>query len=234
MHTMKKDLSEKISELQEQIIYKFTNQNLLIEALTHPSVAKAKITYQRLEFLGNSILGAVLAEIIYAFFPEANEGTLSIIHSKMASTTGILNAIDEAKIGRYIIMDNGEEKSGGREKATNIEDCTEAIIGAIYLDGGYEKAKEFVMRFWSKLFSDNDLHLRDPKSRLQELCQKHYYSLPQYTLVKQSGLVHAPTFTIECSVKIASRQISVEATESTKKSSEQKAALKLLNILCNH
>lgn len=225
---------EKIAALEQQIMYEFKNKNLLLEALTHPSVARTRITYQRLEFLGNGILGAILADMIYSLFPEATEGILSVIHSKMASTSGILSAIEEAKIGHYMIMDKGEEKNGGREKATNIEDCTEAIIGAIYLDGGYEKARKFVTQFWSKLLHAENLHLRDPKSRLQEFCQKNRYSLPQYTLTKQSGLVHAPTFTVECSVKTDAGQISVEAVERTKKNSEQKAALQLLDILCKN
>ena len=223
-----------LDDLQKKINYCFKDTQLLVESLTHPSIAfKKKInSYERLEFLGNSILGAALADIIFTIFPHAKEGQLSVVLSKLSSTDGIVSATNNLNIGNYMAMDIGEEKSGGRLKPKNIENCVEAIIGAIYLDGGYEAAKAFVAKFWSEKIS-NTTNIRDPKSRLQEICQQKYKTMPTYKIINQEGPVHAPTFTVICSVQIKSQNLSVEAINKTKKEAEQESATKMLALIEN-
>lgn len=217
--------------LETKLHYNFQNKSLLREALTHPSVKKAK-SYERLEFLGNSILGAALADIIYCSFPDLSEGKLSVIFSKMSSTDGINNAISEIKLGDYMLLDKGEEKNNGRKNIKNIENCCEAIIAAIYLDGGYYAAKDFVKRFWLKhIESIDDLTNRDPKSQLQELCQKLGYPLPNYTIASMAGPVHAPEFTIICSVDTNKGFVESDSRSKSKKSGEIESAKKVLELL---
>lgn len=223
-----------MQKLEKLIHYKFNNKQILREALTHSSFIKTNINsnYQRLEFLGNSVLGSVLADIIFHSYPAANEGLLSIIHSKMASTDGIVNALKDIKISEFIIFDNAEKKNGGMNNLRHVEDCIEAIIGAIYIDGGYDAAKQFIQRFWNvKLLDSNDLYMRDAKSRLQEFCQKNGYLLPEYNIVSQTGMMHCPTFIIECIIKTENNIISAIATGKRKKNTEQEAATNVLSKL---
>ena len=200
----------------------------------HPSIAsKQKVrSYERLEFLGNSILGATLADIIFNTFTNAPEGHLSLILSKLSSTHGIVSTVQHLNIGQYISMDIGEEKSGGRDKARNIENCVEAIIGAIYLDGGYDRAKEFIKKFWLKRLTDIS-NIRDSKSRLQELCQQKYKTMPVYKITNREGPVHDPIFTIVCSVQIHHNIFTAEAKHKTKKQAEQESAEKILSLIVN-
>ncbi len=217
--------------LEKNINYSFRDKSLLIEALTHPSMKKHK-NYQRLEFLGNSILGAALADIIYNNFPNLKEGKLSLILSKMASTAGINLAITKLDLGQYMFLDRGEEKNSGRKNLKNLEDCCEGIIGAIYLDGGYIEARNFVEKFWSgSIRSTDNLTHRDPKSQLQEICQKYGYQLPVYSVVMVSGPVHSPKFIINCTVKTKSSIIESEVESTTKKSGEIESAKKTLELL---
>ena len=221
-----------LNDLQQNIGYVFTDTQLLTEALMHPSMAfKKKVqSYERLEFLGNSILGAALADIIFTTFPSAPEGKLSVILSKLSSTDGIVSTIQHLNIGEYMSMDIGEEKSGGRQKCRNIENCVEAIVAAIYLDGGYQKAKEFIERFWLKRVI-NTTNTRDPKSRLQEICQQRYKTIPTYKITNQEGPVHNPTFTIMCAVQINNQKLTVEALHKTRKEAEQESAVKMLALI---
>jgi ribonuclease-3 len=223
-----------LNDLQEKIGYIFLDIQLLAEALMHPSIAsKQKVrSYERLEFLGNSILGAALADIIFNTFTNAPEGHLSLILSKLSSTHGIVSTVQHLNIGQYILMAVGEEKSGGRDKARNIENCVEAIIGAIYLDGGYDRAKEFIKKFWLKKLV-NISNIRDSKSRLQELCQKKYKTMPVYKITNREGPVHDPIFTIVCSVQINNNIFTAEAKHKTKKQAEQESAEKILSLIVN-
>lgn len=221
-----------LNDLEKVIDYVFVNKQLLIEALTHPSIAyKKKIkSYERLEFLGNSILGAALADIIFTMFPLAQEGQLSVILSKLSSTAGIVSASEKLDIGLYMLMDIGEEKNNGRLKQKNIENCIEALIGAIYLDGGYQKAKEFIEKFWLEKLSTTT-NVRDPKSRLQEICQQKFKTMPLYSIMSQEGPVHAPTFTISCTVQLKNQQLLVKGISKIKKEAEKESALKMLALI---
>jgi ribonuclease-3 len=224
-----------ISELEIKLSYEFKDKSLLYEALTHPSItkySKNQSSYQRLEFLGNSILGAVIAQMLYHIFPNANEGHLSIVHSKMSSTEGIVDATNELNIGKYIIIDPGEEKNNGRNNPRNLEDCVEAIIGAIFIDSCYDQAEQMIKKFWlKKITNSKNLHLRDPKSRLQEFCQKNSNSIPQYETILQCGPYLTPTFTIECKINVSGSEKIVTGEGKNKKDAEQNAASEMLKMI---
>ncbi len=221
-------------ELETKLVYHFKDKSLLYEALTHPSVTKhsKQNSYQRLEFLGNSILGAVIAEMLYHIFPDANEGHLSVVYSKMSSTQGIVDATHELNIGDYIILNFGEEKNNGRSNPRNLEDCVEAIIGAIFIDGGYDEASKMIKKFWSnKITKSTNLYIRDPKSRLQEFCQKISNSIPQYEIHEQNGPYHMPTFTILCKIVIDGNEKTASGMGKNKKDGEQNAAAEMLQMI---
>ena len=205
--------------------------------MTHPSCTKhlkKKKNYERLEFLGNSILGAVLADLIFNLFPNDAEGNLSIIHSKMASTQGIVSAVQKIKIGNYLLIDAGEEKNGGRNNPRNIENCVEALIGAIYVDGGYDAAQLFIKRFWlDTLQKSNNLHIKDAKSRLQEICQKATQQIPEYIVTLQSGLAHTPIFEITCTVVFNGKILKVTEKGKSKKDAEQSSATAMMKVIHN-
>jgi ribonuclease-3 len=230
---------EKLLELQEKLGYYFLDKNLLARAITHPSLSKKTPNlehYERLEFLGNSILGAALAHLIYQAFPEAKEGKLSIIQAKLASTDGINKAIEGLNLGLYLQMDLGEEKNGGRTNPRNLEDSLEAIVGALYLDGGYEAALKFIKNFWNKFIKRSKNLQRDPKSRLQEFCQKKALPLPAYQIISQEGPVHNPTFCIKVSIFLKGEEFFAQGKGSNKKVAELEAAQKLfrkVNQVCN-
>jgi ribonuclease-3 len=230
--TQRNDL--KIEALEKKLNYSFKNKELLYEALSHPSIkkiSKNKKDYQRLEFLGNGILGAVMAKMLYDNFPKADEGKLSIIHSKMSSTDGIVNATKELEINKFMIVDIGEEKNNGRNNPRNIENCVEAIIGAVFVDGGYSEAEKMIIKLWHSNIRKKNLHIRDPKSRLQELCQKNSSHLPEYLVVGVDGPVHAPVFTVKCVAKVGINEFHCEMQGKNKKEAEQFAAQYLLDII---
>jgi ribonuclease-3 len=225
---------ENLLDLQKKLNYYFSDIALLEVAMTHPSLNKKNpnlLHYERLEFLGNSILGATLAHLIYQSYPEAKEGKLSIIQAKLASTEGINQAIVKMDLGLYLRMDPGEEKNGGRTNPRNLEDALEAVLAAIYLDGGYEAAFNFVAKFWNNLIKKSKNIQRDPKSRLQEICQKKSLTLPQYEVISQEGPVHEPIFLIQVKVLLKDEEISAQGKGSNKKFAEQEAAKKLLKKL---
>lgn len=190
---------DKYNELQEVIGYNFKNLSLLEEALTHPSFSKERkitLNYQRLEFLGDKILSAVIAESLFKQFTRENEGSLSKRHSlaicgDSCSKIGVGIGIEKAiKLGK------GEEIIGGRGNKRNIENAVEALIGAIYLDcQNYEQTKNITNSLWQKLEIGKDkLPPKDPISELQEFVQLKTKKLPQYSLEKDGGSDHKPNF----------------------------------------
>ena len=186
-----------------QINYKFVNQEYLKKALAHPSIKKntGRQSYERYEFLGDSVVGMIIAELIFHQFPLYNEGELSVIHSNLVNTKAMSEIALSINLGQSMIMDYGEEKSGGRMNPKNLENCMEALIAAVYLDGGYQAAKEMVNELWdNKIKSVSLLVEKDAKSLVQEWAQKHGKPLPLYNVVAQKGNAHTPTFIIELTV----------------------------------
>jgi ribonuclease-3 len=179
-------------------LHTFKDADILKVALTHSSVLKLHHvqSYERLEFLGNGVVNLVLADLLYRMHPEASEGELSIMHAKLVGT-GVISGIAQGiGLGDLLWMDKGEEKIGGRQNPRNLEDSLEAVIGAIYVDGGYNAAKVTITKLWQAHISmSQSLLSQDSKSRLQEWSQRNGFGLPTYTLESQSGPDHQPEFT---------------------------------------
>jgi ribonuclease-3 len=189
-----------VTPLEERIGYKFRNSLLLAEALTHPSLGheaqRYHFDYQRLEFLGDAVLQLVITEYLFRHFGAEAEGQLTKLRSRLVSREALRTHAATLDLGRYILMGRGEESSGGRARTSTLADAFEALIGAIYLDGGLEAAKEFILtqtRGDLEQLVETPVDI-NPKGQLQELLQSISPRSPVYELVSQSGPEHEKTF----------------------------------------
>lgn len=222
-----------ISKLESLIGYKFCERELLVEALSHPSInvhthGKLKPTYQRLEFLGDAVLGLIISEILYNKFPHSPEGKLAKMRASLVCKEELYKVAASFELQSFILMSDGEEKTGGRENINNIEDVLEALIGAIYLDGGLINARSFIDKIWAIDIRDIEEDVQDPKSALQELAQEMGKPLPIYHVVSQSGTAHDPEFVIEVQIAGTSPTTGIG---NSKKSAEKEAAGLMLKKL---
>lgn len=216
----------------EQILgHSFKNKHLLEEALTHPSCAENRggqaFNYQRLEFLGDGVLGMVVAEILWQLYPQENEGSLAKRHAALVRSETLASIARKLDLGRHIHMNAGG-KDDGRDLDSNLEDVCEALIGALYLDGGFEVARNFIKTHWQPLAKGMSAPPKDAKTALQEWAQGRALSLPQYRVVETTGPAHAPEFTIAVSVEGTEPVI---AKAASKRQAEQLAAKILLEKL---
>lgn len=227
MH-IRKDLLEL---LQSRINYHFRNLDLLVEALSHPSLkqlsnVESHKDYERLEFLGDSILNFIITEILFQHFPSYDEGKMAKTKALLVCKDTLYNIGVNLDIGDVIIMTNGEEISGGRENKNNIENAIEALIAAIYLDGGINVVKKFIGSLWESLLSEDNIKLADPKSALQEWSQSKSMSIPLYEVVSRSGESHSPTFV----VRVVIEDLDPEYGEGKSiKEAQKAAAMKFLS-----
>lgn len=215
------------SSLYKLLGYIFSNETLLREALTHASSvtgAKEK-TYERLEFLGDRVLGLAVAEYLFKQQHDAKEGELAPRHTYLVRAETCAKVAGDLGLGDYLILGTSELQSGGRKKAALLSDACEAVMGAIFLDGGYEAARDFVYRHWKPYFEIACAQLRDAKTLLQEWAQAQSYPLPVYHLSERAGPDHEPEFIME--VRVANLSPST-GRGSTKRFAEQEAAEKLL------
>ncbi len=221
-----------LSQLEDNINYKFKDISLLKEALSHPSLKQHDINikdYERLELLGDSLLGFIISEMIFSNFSHYQEGQIAKIKAYAVSKDTIVRIAKTLDLAHYIIMTEGEEKSHGRENPNNLENVMEALIAAIYLDAGIIKTKEFVHKLWYEYIHDLDFNAIDPKSALQELTQHLYHNTPSYKVIEKSGPMHSPIFTVQ----VCASSHSQIAHGKTIKEAEKEAALKLLQVLSN-
>lgn len=217
--------------------YEFKNKALLEEALTHPSLgrelegraAKSREVrirhYERLEFLGDAVLDLVISAYLFSTYPEEKEGDLAKRRSALVCGETISHIALSMQLGRYILMTEGENSTGGRDNASNLANVLEAIIGALYLDAGLEETTRFIHRYWLSFAQNMKTPPRDPKTILQEWAQGRKKPIPEYKVVKNTGPSHAPTFTVQ--VLVAGIPI-VEGTGSSKRLAEREAARILL------
>lgn len=225
----KKKLSvdlKKLQRLSKSIDYEFNDVALLQEALTHRSF-HAK-NNERLEYLGDSILGFLIAERLYRMFPEATEGQLSRSRSKLVKGDTLATIARNLQLGEYLLLGPGELKSGGFRRASTLADAFEALVGAIYVDGGLQQTRVFVDSQFENLLNAIDLaeSLKDPKTILQELLQSKKLALPVYTIVETSGSDHEQFFTVQCEVQGLEEVFAGEGT--SRRKAEQAAAKKAL------
>jgi ribonuclease-3 len=221
-----------ISELEKRIGYRFSSPRLLEEAMRHASLAgviSGEMSYQRLEFLGDSVLNLCVAEEMFRRLPDTGEGTLSKARSAVINNRNLVRVGERIGVPESLRTDPSVRQRGGGVTRKMVADAVEAIAGAIFLDGGYEKARKFVLsHFWEDKRVAELVSGFDAKSRLQEWCQKRKNPLPRYRLVEVSGPPHSHTFTV-----VARLADGTEAAGSgaTKKEAEMEAAQHLLSLL---
>ncbi|MBQ8556407.1 MAG: ribonuclease III [Clostridia bacterium] len=205
--------------------YPFKNPELLRRALTHPSAGPQD--NQRLEFLGDAVLQYIMSDILYATHPDCREGQLTHLRALLVCEAALSQVARSMHVGEALLMDRGEELTGGRDKPSVLCDAMEAILAAVYLDGGLDAAREIVLRCWPK---PEDVHrpMQDSKGALQEHLQKDGGDAPTYDIVSQDGPPHDRTF------ESAVYRYGVELARGvgkTKKQAEQAAALAALEKL---
>jgi ribonuclease III len=212
-------------KLQTRLGYRFADPDLLERALSHSSAVsparRIERSYQRLEFLGDRVLGIVVAEMLYRRFPKANEGELSRTLNTLVRKETCAEIARQLDLGREINLGDSEARSGGAEKEAILGDITEAVIGAIYLDGGLEPARTFIETNFEPFLSDGQANRADAKTTLQEWAQARGLEPPAYVLVERTGPDHAPEFTIGIELAGFER---LEAIGPSKKIAEHKAA----------
>jgi ribonuclease-3 len=215
--------------LEKSLGYKFKDPALLRTALTHSSYANEFSTEsnERLEFLGDAVLGLVVARLLYDHYPRASEGSLSKQRSAIVSRVNFAKFTRELEIDKLIILGKGEERTGGRDRESNLAGAFEAIIGAIYLDGGYRKVFNVISKLLKNSIDEKDIFI-DYKTKLQEIAQKKYKQIPRYRVVHEEGPPHKKWFHIE--VKVMRRVLGV-GMGSNKKEAEQSAAKEGLSKL---
>ncbi|MBW4057238.1 MAG: ribonuclease III [Proteobacteria bacterium] len=190
-----------VQQLEAALEYTFHDQRLLVQALTHPSYlheagGSAGGDYQRLEFLGDAVLGLLLAEMLYESYPEWDEGDLSQLRSRLAGQDVLADRARTLSIGDHILLGRGEEMTGGQEKDSILADVLEALIAALYRDGGLPAARSLVIRLFRALAAAPESLVlgRDSKSELQEFLSSNGYPLPEYLLIEESGPPHDRLF----------------------------------------
>ena len=219
-------------QLEQNIGYTFQNRDLLQQAFTHPSYLHENGesicgNYQRLEFLGDAILGMLLAEMLCLRYPAWEEGALSQLRSRLAGQDVLADRSRTLSLGEYILFGRGEEQSAGREKDSILADVLESLIAALYLDMGLDATRSLIVRLFDDLAeSPETITLgHDSKSELQELLSARGKQLPEYRLTKESGPPHDRIFTFQI---LVSGQLVSEGEGKSKKIAQQAAAAKAL------
>ncbi|PHZ83804.1 ribonuclease III [Paremcibacter congregatus] len=213
--------------LYDILEYEFTNDALLREALTHPSLEGGK-HYQRLEFVGDRVLGLVIAEWLHDYYPSLDEGGLASRHTNMVRKEALAEVARDMKLPDFIHMAKSAEDNGGLKKSSILADVCEAVIGAVNQDGGYLNAQKLVRKFWTRYIDQDAIAQRDAKTRLQEWVQGRQMQTPKYVMTDRTGPAHAPFFTIEVRVKDWEPEV---GKGTSKREAEQDAAAKLLRRL---
>ena len=219
-----------MEKLEEKIGYRFHNRELLVTALTHSSYANERHgeaqSYERQEFLGDSILGLVTAEFLFTHEPPLPEGRMTRMRAELVCEASLHKTALELGLGSYMRLGRGEEHTGGRERPSILADMVEAIIAAIYLDSGMDEARRFILaRVLRDAAFDDSHRSADYKTRLQELVQRKSNQVIAYDLVEETGPDHDKTFTFEV---LINGVVSGRGSGKTKKEAEQMAACKAL------
>ncbi len=222
-------MRQPIRQLSRDIGYEFNDHDLADQALTHRSAGGAN--NERQEFLGDAILGFIIAETLYEQFPEADEGQLSRLRSRLVKRDTLAGIARELELGKYLSLGPGELRSGGHSRDSTLADALEALLAAVYQDGGYAAARRTVLAlFQSHIASlSPDAEHKDPKTRLQEFLQSRKLALPVYQLVDVSGEQHDQRFTMNCCIEGIAE--STTGTGNSRRKAEQEAARKFLRLL---
>ncbi len=221
-----------LSPLEKRIEHTFNDPSLLQHALTHASSINQSDSRsesnERLEFLGDRVLGLVIADMLYKRFQYEDEGALSRRLTALVRKEALARIADTIELSSYLTLSLGEEESGGRKNPALLADACEALIAAIYLDAGLVPARRFIENNWQSLLDEDPTPPKDAKTALQEWTQSRNLGLPEYKVADQSGPPHAPTFTIAVSVKGYPDQ---DSSGPSKRRAEQDAAESMLTYI---
>lgn len=217
-----------LTPLERSLNYKFNDQTLLISALTHRSFSRNN--NERLEYLGDAVLGFVISDIVFQKFPQATEGELTLLRISLVKGKTLSKLSQELNLSDYIRLGQGELKNGGWQCDSILANVLEAVIGALYLDAGIEVCRQFIAFIYHKLLLDLSLDKlsKDPKTELQELLQSQKQQLPSYQLLSEND-AHEKIFTVSCTLN--EKNVSVKAQGKNKRMAEQSAAKKMLSLL---
>lgn len=219
-------LSAELKSFQDRLGHSFVRPELLAQAITHASMSSAnRDDNQRLEFLGDRVLGLVMAEALLALDKKATEGQLAPRFNALVRKETCADVAREIDLGAVLRLGRSEMLSGGRRKQALLGDGIEAVIAAVYLDAGFEVAKSLILRLWGKRIHNVEDDARDPKTALQEWAQARGLPPPTYVEVARKGPDHAPVFTIAAELETGQSQ---QATAGSKRQAEQAAARNLL------
>jgi ribonuclease-3 len=217
------------SWLEKTLHYRFRDVGLFVQALTHRSATGPN--NERLEFLGDAVLDFVISDALFKLCPDADEGDLSKLRASLVKDTSLAEIAVDLGLGEHLILGSGERKTGGHRRESILADALEAMFGAVYLDSGFDAAKDLVDRVFEQrldVLPDAE-DLRDPKTRLQEWLQARKLSLPTYDLVSVTGRDHRQNFVVSCTVNELSQTTEGEST--SRRKAEQRAASSMLEIL---
>ena len=215
-----------LADLEAHLGHKFRDPELATRALTHLSAASAGAdgrleSYQRLEFLGDRVLGLVIAQMLYEAYPRASEGALSLRLAALVRRETCAEVAKDWEVGAHVLLGPGEAQGGGRKKAAILADVCESLIGAAFVDAGYEVARQVVERSWRPRMRAAAEPERDAKTAMQEWAQARALKAPRYVEIDRSGPPHAPRFTIEVSLE---GHAPAQGAAASKRAAEQVAA----------
>ena len=225
--------ARKLTGLEKTLGHRFADPALLAEAITHRSAlardgSTPKYGNERLEFLGDRVLGLVVADMLLQSFPDESEGALARRHATLVRADSLAEVAADIELGQFLKLGGGERAAGGAAKQTILSDGCEGVIGALYLDGGLEAAAAFIRKHWAKRLKADIRPPRDAKTALQEWAQGRGLPLPEYREVKRHGPAHAPHFVVEVGVKSGE---AAQGQGANKRAAEQAAAAALLEKL---
>tara|TARA_B100001121_G_scaffold302727_1_gene315673 strand:+ start:2399 stop:3064 length:666 start_codon:yes stop_codon:yes gene_type:complete len=219
-------MDKSIKEIENKIKYSFKNKNLLHQALTHKSYNNND-NNEKLEFLGDRVLGLVIAKKLLDKYPKEKEGIIDKKFANLVNKKTCVNIAKKLNLKSYIYL-GASHKNIERSADKILSDCLEAIVGAIYIDGGHRSSEKFILNLWEKYIVNSVITLIDSKTKLQEYSLKKFKKLPKYTFFKKTGPQHKPLFKTEVEIP-QSKKIAGEG--SSKKNAQQNAAAKLIKIL---
>ena len=217
----------KLNKLQKKIGINFKDSKLLTQAITHKSY-DTQNNYEKLEFLGDRVLGFVISKKLLELYPHEKVGIIDKKFANLVNKNKCFEIGMELELDNYILTGNTEKKKKVNIEKKIISDCCESLIGAIYLDKGFEVSSKFILNYWKKYLKLSDVTVIDSKTRLQEYSLKRFKSLPIYKLISNTGPRHKPNFKISVKIKDSKTVI---ADGSSKKNAEQAAAMKLLETI---
>ena len=217
--------ADNLTALQRSIGYQFSELGLLQQALTHKS--HSKTNNERLEFVGDAVLGYLVGSMLYRNYPHVQEDALSLMRAQLVRGKTLAQVAMRLNLPDYLQLGSGELRSGGRQRASILADALEAVIGAVHEDGGIVQAQQLVQKLFADLTQGLDAEsLKDPKTRLQELLQGNGLDLPTYTVEQVSGADHQRQYTVKC--EVPSLAVQAVAADSSRRAAEKAAAHEVL------